>query len=43
MINHRLHKSMTKGIRKMIISAVLACMCLTISFAEPAPTSQSER
>jgi len=34
---------MTKGIRKMIISAVLACMCLTISFAEPAPTSQSER
>ena len=34
---------MIKGIRKMIISAVLACMCLTISFAEPAPTTQSDR
>jgi len=43
MRNHRLHKSMVKGIRKMTISAVLACMCLTISFGEPAPTTQPDR
>jgi len=41
--NHRLHKSMIKGIRKMIISAVLACMCLTILLGESADTAQSER
>ncbi len=43
MRNHRLHNGMIKGIRKMIISAVLACMCVTISFAEPVPTTQSDR
>jgi len=34
---------MIKGIRKMIISAVLACIYLTISFGESAPTTQSDR
>jgi len=34
---------MIKGTRKMTISAVLACMCLTLSFGEPAPTTQSDR
>ncbi len=34
---------MIKRIRKMAISAVLACMCLTISFGESAPTAQSDR
>lgn len=43
MRNHRLDNSMTKRMHKMIISSVLVCMCLTTSFAESAPTTQSDR
>jgi len=43
MKNRRLHNSTIEGVRKMVISAVLACLCLTISFAGPASSNQSHR
>ena len=43
MRNHRLHNSMIEGIRKMIISAVVACIFLTISPGASADTARSGR
>ena len=41
--NHSIHNIIIKRMQKLIISPVLAFMCLTISFAATAPATQSDR